>query len=451
MENILNDNWDELGKKVSEYVPDEFSPDDWAEMEKMLEDAPVNTGFRINGSMFLKGLGFLFILSVAAYFIIQQKENEMEVGSATSEEIMEINRTIGQSEKLSKIESFALNEINKSNKEEGVLNGKNNEKIRQNNSTKAEYSDGGTIRNSIVDNGSNFIGDNNLMIKNDNSDSNDLKSYENIKDFKLINSEKINQEMKEEKLENKILSENDFVDFSNISYLSFMPLKTISTEEGEVEAAKLNVKIPVQNESFNSRVRFGALVGLNNTITDYSSLTTSHLPYLGVFANKRMSPKWEVQVEAHLKVVNNYDVLQQWENKVYSSTGLVGTEKVEKYYEQYTSIDVPVVLKYYVSNRFNAIGGARFSHLGVEQSGASGVRVSGTGGAEISLYQRTPNYGFWEYDVNLVLGMEYYLTSKWLLDMRLNQGFLDITPDNLYQDNAVHLNSDLQFSLRYIF
>ena len=47
--------------------------------------------------------------------------------------------------------------------------------------------------------------------------------------------------------------------------------------------------------------------------------------------------------------------------------------------------------------------------------------------------------------------MEYDLFRRWLLDIRWNQGFLDLTPDNLYQDDAVHLNSDLQVSLRYVF
>ena len=96
MEKFLNNNWDELGKKVLEYVPNEFSSDDWLEMEKMLEDVPVKNGFTINSSMLVKGLAFLFVFSIVTYFLFLHKKNEIEneVGNVTSEEIIELDNLL---------------------------------------------------------------------------------------------------------------------------------------------------------------------------------------------------------------------------------------------------------------------------------------------------------------------------------------------------------------------
>ncbi|HAD13536.1 MAG TPA: hypothetical protein DCF33_14005, partial [Saprospirales bacterium] len=55
------------------------------------------------------------------------------------------------------------------------------------------------------------------------------------------------------------------------------------------------------------------------------------------------------------------------------------------------------------------------------------------------------------FDMGLVLGWEYRFHKHWALDLRYNQGLLDLTFDQFYRDQSTHLNSDVQLSLRYVF
>lgn len=204
---------------------------------------------------------------------------------------------------------------------------------------------------------------------------------------------------------------------------------------------------PAIRKPADSATRFGVVLGINNSITDYGQLKTSHLPFVGVFATKRISNRWEVQLEGHFKTVNNYDLFQTFTVTEYNANGLPTVTTLGRFYTRYQAIEFPICLKYTLNNRMGLIAGTRLSIIAADQIG------NGIGGfLEESDREAFPFKGFWGSDIGLVAGAEYLLGPRWLVDLRWNQGFRDLTPDILYNgDTAIHLNADLQLSIRYFF
>ncbi|MEO1257731.1 MAG: hypothetical protein AAFZ15_03010 [Bacteroidota bacterium] len=463
MDKILNDNWDDLGKKVSAYVPDEFSPSDWEAMEKMLNDLPAKNGNQINGHFYLKGFAIGLLIIAAALFVYLKINSGLEENTT----VTSVEKNVGQSNegerKLEVVTDLVNNNTEKNNsKNQEINNGVNTlENEEKNNSVE--------IKNSIAANtGNNFTdksGENNLLNTAAANEENNLT--ENYGSADLATGD-LNLRMAAEE---KFVSEGNpdlaatgpiesinlkeekevVIDLEPIDLLTTVELLPLDAE-AEILGAGTESVLPVKNK-FSKRTRFGVLLGLNNAIVDYEAMTTSHLPFIGFFANKKISEKLELQAEVHLKTVNNYDLRQEWENTVFGAGGSISRESAVEVYKSYVSVDVPLVLKYATSRRIGLLGGVRFSYLGVSQNAASISSFSSTGiiAPELILSENIPDQGFWNYDLNLILGAEYYLSSRWVADLRWNQGFRDITPDNLYNDDAVHLNSDLQFSLRFIF
>lgn len=481
----MKNNWDEIGKKISGYTPDEYTPQDWDAMDDMLSNGLVKKQWYYINTL-IKGLGAVAVLVIGGYFIFQksfqsneeinklenivsvekgENENiETPLLNATDKNIVKSDNESTDENPEREINVSSINSSKKNDEENDVNIGnkkvdKNitNEKLNVNkeilssrekgNSSKEK---GQSANKSGVKSAGNS-GSLNSPLKDDNSNSITEKGsglnarnkmrldvYAPIEE--VAKSDLIGSENKNNATSKDAIFALPLLEFPVLNYHGKIGLET-----NNISAAV----VPVNKASWG-KIRFGAMLGMNATVTDYSSMSTSTLPLFGVFANKRIKEKLELQVEMHVKFVDNYDVKAEWEDVVYGSSGIVGAERVTQQYRRFTSLDVPVVLKYNSSSRIGFLGGARFSYLGLGQNGAfSSFSTNGIGAVPLS--ERVPQYGFWKYDVNLVLGVECYIASRWVVDLRYNQGFLDITPDNLYQDKATHLNSDLQFSLRYIF
>lgn len=201
---------------------------------------------------------------------------------------------------------------------------------------------------------------------------------------------------------------------------------------------------PIRRALGNKKARFGMLLGVNNSVTDYQDFTRSHYPFVGLFATKRLSERWEAQLEGHLKTVDKYDLSQSFTEYEIQRNKTLSTTTRTVFYQRYDAVEFPMSLKYTFRNRLGLIGGVRPSFIAANRGNHSFVffREKDNNGL--------PFRGFWNLDIGLIAGMEYYVTPRWIMDLRWNQGLRDLTPDNLYQSDAVHLNSDLQFSVRYI-
>jgi hypothetical protein len=202
--------------------------------------------------------------------------------------------------------------------------------------------------------------------------------------------------------------------------------------------------MPIRRVLGKKTARFGVVLGVNNSVTDYQDFTRSHYPFVGLFAARRLSGRWEAQLEGHLKTVDKYDLSQSFtEYEVQRNKTLSATTRTV-FYHRYDALEFPMVFKYTLSNRLGLIGGVRPSFIAGNRRNHSFVFFREKDNSGL------PFRGFWNFDMGLVAGMEYYVSPRCLLDLRWNQGLRDLTPDNLYQSDAIHLNSDLQFSVRYL-
>lgn len=230
--------------------------------------------------------------------------------------------------------------------------------------------------------------------------------------------------------------------------LNALPLGALVVKTAPVpDAPAVNAPQPPLRRFLKQGLRFGALVGVNNSVTDSRNFRTSHLPFVGVFVAKTVSGRLEVQAEIHYKTVDNYRLrTKQFSYQFWNANGLPVIVSAQRSFQSFRALEFPVSLKYVASNRWSLLGGGRLSYR-VDELFGSGKNGPNSNPAVPEL----PVEGFWKTDLGLLLGAEYFLGRHLLLDLRWTQGFRDLTPDNLYDDDAVHLNSDLQFSLRYIF
>ena len=469
MDNSLHNNWDKIGEKLSGYVPDEYSAAEWKKMDQMLNNALTpNTG--ISFSVYLKGLAGVVVFAAGMYFIFKNhihlnqeetiaenitlNENKRD-NNNTSLNTLENNLNKKKDDKANnqnKDNSTPLNTFNKSlDTEESIANTKKNNPLN-----KKKYTYGTAINNENLEINTNTKKKEKpeqFSTTIENSPSNLMDLFDNPKgDSKKTELNPSLLANKKENAENPLIHKNKTMPPQGgaISALPLLGFQPFNTSENKLDTKDLDTKINPIKKPKNKRIRMGAIVGVNSTITDYSSLATSTQLFFGLFTSKRISEKLELQLEAHFKYVNNYNVEQRFENLIYNSTGLHGRELVHRRYRQFYSLDIPIILKYSASNRLGYLGGMRFSYLGLDQAGRF-FSSSENANVSVPLKSIVPRQGFWKYDAGLVLGAEYYLLPRVIVDLRYNQGFLDITPDNLYNEKKVHLNSDLQFSIRYLF
>ena len=492
--------WSKIGSQVREYQPDAFEEDNWLEMEELLKETPPAPLWSL--SKWLKWLGGATLVGlVGIYFWIGGINNDSpslvtqsEVASTTQQEPvssseMDQSSSSELSSSAKEQPSTLLEKENGASKKEDKANISitevpNREKIAstidKRPSSKLEISE--IVSEQLPSSG----GKNEILEKNGGMASpeslNQLKgegsripsSDEAIvtsltpADDPTADASTFNTETPQEQL----LEENQDADNSNDENGTTLETKTTALRKQLLSSSEriLLTSLNFRDESnplnsillpkvadlditrgpnrflFGKR-RFGVSVGLSTVISDYATGQISMSPHFGLFVSQTLSRRWEVQLETQLKIVRNYDLSQIYEEEIVSSLGEVGSSRITLTYRGYTTLEFPVTFKYALNNRFGILVGGRYSFL-VEGHAAESNQSSGV---TSSLASRIPRRGFWSHDFALTAGLEFYLTRRWRLDFRYNQGFRDITPDNLYQDTQNHFNTDLQISIHRMF
>jgi hypothetical protein len=172
---------------------------------------------------------------------------------------------------------------------------------------------------------------------------------------------------------------------------------------------------------------------------DYQPLRLSVLPHLGYFVNYRFRPNTVLQAELITKYVHGYQLHAEFMDIIPggSSHIILNTNDI-------LFFELPVVLKQQFRPEQSWL-------LGIKPSGNLKVLSYGLASYSNNAPGRLPDSqnGIRYFDLGLVLGWEWRYSKYWALDIRYNQGLLDLTYDQFYRDNSTHLNSDLQVSLRY--
>lgn len=183
----------------------------------------------------------------------------------------------------------------------------------------------------------------------------------------------------------------------------------------------------------------GWILGLNANTVDNNPLRMSVLPHFGYFTSYPLNTNTRVQADFVLKYVSGYQLSAKFMDIIPggSSTVILNTNNV-------LYLEIPLVMKREYRPDYSWM-------LGLKPSGNFKIFPGG----EYSSVNNSPSRfinsqaGFRSFDLGLVLGWEWRYHKYWALDIRYNQGLLDLTHDSFYRDNSTHLNSDLQVSLRY--
>jgi hypothetical protein len=111
--------------------------------------------------------------------------------------------------------------------------------------------------------------------------------------------------------------------------------------------------------------------------------------------------------------------------------------------------ELPVLLQWrpHRDARHAWLAGVRPS-LNHRSGGQSSRSSSSINGVATDLSGLNIRQGMRGFDMGLLVGWRYALTERLSLDVRYNQGLLDLTADNFFKNKTNTLNSDLQLTLR---
>lgn len=197
---------------------------------------------------------------------------------------------------------------------------------------------------------------------------------------------------------------------------------------------------PGKNIAIQSHRRaHGFILGMNANAVDYNPIRWSVLPHAGYFLSFKITPRSCIQTEAVLKLVTGYQLK-------------VETLDLTPFGSSYNSLKTNNILYLELPVLYKRKFTAHNAWLaGIKPSGNVKLFPSGTNSYtnDSGFRQYTGQSGIRYFDLGLVLGWEWRPFQHWALDVRYNQGLLDMTFDQFYRDNSTHLNSDVQVTLRY--
>lgn len=434
MENNQDNSWLKIKSLVEDYEPDEYTPADWGEMETILEAGLKPPGF-FNGKslpklLLLLILGTSLALVSREYLGVKQHQNAAKTSTVIDIEASKTSTTIDIENASQATLETSEDEINEQKQVQEEALADSGKKSSFYTATEPENADRTE----------------DLILQKEKSLSAKEASADLIEAAteKTLESAASTTLLASQEPENVQAAEKDKEISNNSSVLPIQTLGTIPTSETEKDKEDMSFSDP----NTLSKWRLGVTLGMSTTVTDYERKTMSSLPFIGIFARKTINPKWELQVEAQLKPVTNYEVTQHYEEDVYSSLGFLGTAVVERSYQGYITLELPVMVKYAVTNRTGLSFGARYSFITPHDIAYSS---SGYDRYSESLSLRVPQKGFWNSDIGLIVGAEHAFGGRWFLSIRYAQGLRDITPDNLYNDTKTHLNSDVQLAVQHYF
>jgi hypothetical protein len=189
--------------------------------------------------------------------------------------------------------------------------------------------------------------------------------------------------------------------------------------------------------------------GFSLSTTNYNTLGKSRIGgSVGVAYQRKLNNKWSMEIIPTVRWVrvDDSDFGFEASDTSISINGYVGISDIERSLSSYMSFDLPIQLSYHLNERWSVQGGVRGSLLVPfwfeYKYRGQGIKIESQ---DIESYKSA--YMLWPVDVGIIMGVRYAIDERWALGFRYNQGFIDITPDNLYLKNITNTNSDLQLSV----
>ncbi len=194
------------------------------------------------------------------------------------------------------------------------------------------------------------------------------------------------------------------------------------------------------------RFQRGLVLGGNLNVVNYETGRLSIMPQLGYHWSVPVRSGYRFQAEVQLKYVTHY---QQRTQFFYVSPG--GSLDIRWEMDNLFFIEMPLLLK-----QENREIGKMAWFAGVKPAwckpifpyGSNTSSSSSGSGLSPSVFLRLSD-GVRAFDLGFVFGTEWRFARRWSLDLRYNQGFLDLTHDNFFKNTTTHLNSDVQVTLHH--
>jgi hypothetical protein len=196
----------------------------------------------------------------------------------------------------------------------------------------------------------------------------------------------------------------------------------------------------------------GFILGWHLTVTDYQAWRASTAPVAGLYLGYRLSDRWALQAEVQGRVVRNYDLSRRIITPSFDQQGVVYGVESSRDLRSYASLDLPLLAQYRLSPRWSLAAGLRYSRIIESEDGGhvSFLRESASFSRadELGLQGAGRERSLHPSDWGALLGASRHFAKGWSLHLRYTQGLRDLSPNQFYENDALHLNSDLHLSIR---
>ncbi len=213
-------------------------------------------------------------------------------------------------------------------------------------------------------------------------------------------------------------------------------------------------EVPWTKPYRGKRIQVGLVGGVQLAYTPngiFSKRTIA--PTFGLSARYQLSPRWSLQADLLYRSVQ-YNLQASFSQDRVDVNGLYSQWVYSTWSNDLEFFEMPLLAKRtLLHGRVGLLGGLRPALV------RSANTYSGTGGTYIGTnpytsfasFQPTAQDGVRRFDLALALGADLRLSRKFWLDVRFNQGLLDLTHDDFFQNTNTDLSMDAQVTLRYYF
>lgn len=180
---------------------------------------------------------------------------------------------------------------------------------------------------------------------------------------------------------------------------------------------------------------------------------TTIAPTFGLSAKSRLTPRWSVQADLMYRSVQ-YNLRASFAQDRLDASGWYNYWQYSAWTNDLEFFEMPLLAKRaFFNGNFNLIGGLRpaFVRPAHMDSGTSGVSVGLSSYEPFQAFQPTIRTGIRRFDMALTIGAELQLRRNLWLDVRVNQGVLDLTHDDFFHNTDTDVSMDAQVTLRYYF
>jgi hypothetical protein len=199
------------------------------------------------------------------------------------------------------------------------------------------------------------------------------------------------------------------------------------------------------------RSGFGPILGVQLNIVDHNPFRLAPGPVLGCYWQQTLGKRSALQVELQGRVVSGYRLGVVYADTLVQPSG-IGTSQGEINVRSAFFMEMPVLFRHHSGpkSRHAWLAGIRPSlnrlH-GYQTNSRWSLESNGAPAPEWPQGLKV-RQGFYQYELGLVLGWSYALSRRLSLDVRYNQGLVDLTADNFFKSDELTLNSGLQCTLR---